>query len=40
MLRLLAGEYTKFLLAEVGLSAFASHGSLPAERAAETGHGG
>ena len=40
MLRLLAGEYTKFLFAELGLGGFAPRAWLHAEHAAETGHGG
>lgn len=40
MLRLLAGEYTKFLAAEVGLSALDPHGAIHLERGAELGHGG
>jgi len=40
MLRRLAGEYTKFLAAEVGLSAFDPHGSLHPQRGAEPAHGG
>jgi uncharacterized SAM-binding protein YcdF (DUF218 family) len=40
MLRLLAGEYTKFLAAEVGLSALDPHGAIHPERGAEPGRGG
>ncbi len=40
MLRLLAGEYTKWLAAEVGLSALDPHGALRPDRAAATGTGG
>jgi uncharacterized SAM-binding protein YcdF (DUF218 family) len=40
MLRLLAGEYTKWLAAEVGLSALDPRGGLHPERAAGAGHRG
>jgi uncharacterized SAM-binding protein YcdF (DUF218 family) len=40
MLRLLAGEYSKWLAAEVGLSALDPHGALRADGPAVAGHGG
>ena len=40
MLRLLAGEYTKWLVAVAGLTALDPHGAPRADRAAAAGHGG
>jgi uncharacterized SAM-binding protein YcdF (DUF218 family) len=40
MLRLLAGEYTKWLAAEIGLSAFDPHAALLPDHGVATGNGG